>query len=146
MVAALRPITLAVVFGMYFLNAESYVVDDDIEMISTSDVELESSSTNWLGAALTTGLGWRARRLLSGSMILAIENFSGPFCWGMEDCVIVAGGGGETETECMFDEIIVLFADSIIGLFDVNGTPIGLHGCMPLEICQIEKREKQENH
>lgn len=62
--AALRPITFVatVAFGMYFLNAESYVVDDDIEMISTSDVELESSSMKRVGAC-AIGLGWRARRL-----------------------------------------------------------------------------------
>lgn len=31
-------------FGIYFLNAESYVVVDDMEMTSTSDAELDSSS------------------------------------------------------------------------------------------------------
>lgn len=85
------------------------------------------------------------RRLWSGSIILAIENFNCPFCWAIADEVMDAGGGGETEDESMCDEIIVLFADSIIGLLDVNGTPIGLLGCMPLEICQSKmiKEEKR---
>lgn len=74
-------------------------------------------------------------------MILAMENFSGPLCCGIEDCVMDAGGNGDGETDD--DEIIVLFADSMMGLFDVNGTPIGLHGCMPLEICQLKAEEKK---
>lgn len=70
-------------------------------------------------------------------MILAIENFNGPFCDGIDGWVWVTDGvGGDT------DEIIVLFADSMMGLFDVNGTPIGLHGCMPLEICRLKKKKK----
>lgn len=119
---------------MYFLNAESY--DDDIEIISTSDVELESSSVYCLSVFII-GVG-RVRRLWSGSIIFAIENFNGPFCCGIKDC---AGGDGENDDEYMLDEITELFADSIIGLFDVNGTPIGLDGCMPLDICELKEKK-----
>lgn len=123
---------------MYFLNAESY--DDDIDIISTSDVELESSSVYCLGVFII-GVG-RVRRLWSGSIIFAIENFNGPFCCGIKDCVRDAGGDGENDDEYMLDEITELFADSIIGLFDVNGTPIGLDGCMPLDICELKEKNK----
>lgn len=73
---AIDGIDEAVAFGIYFLNAESYVVEDDIEMTSTSDAELDSSSaTALLAVALETGL--EDERFESGSIILAIENFNG---------------------------------------------------------------------
>lgn len=74
-------------------------------------------------------------------MIFAIENFSKPFCGGID----VADGGGDTDDACTFAVIIVLLADSMIGLFDINGTPIGLHGCIPLEICLRLTRRRKEN-
>lgn len=126
-------------FGMYFLNAESYVVDDDIEITSTSDAELDSSSANaLLTVALDTGLD--DERFESGSIIFAIENFNGNefLCCGCGCRADVFDGeivmiDGEDKGDAVID--CVLFAAvSIIGLFDVNGTPDGLRGCIPDEI------------
>lgn len=66
-------------FGTYFLNAESYVVDEDIEMTSTSDAELDSSSAEiaLFAAVVELDTGLDDDRFESGSIILAIENFSG---------------------------------------------------------------------
>lgn len=129
-------------FGIYFLNAESYVVDDDIEITSTSDAELDSSSAiALLMVALDTGLD--DDRFESGSIIFAIENFNGNefrCCCG---CADVFDGeivmiGGEDKGDAVID--CVLFAAvSIIGLFDVNGTPDGLRGCIPEEICKFKE-------
>lgn len=117
------------------------MVDDDIEITSTSDAELDSSSAIALfPVALETGLD--DDRFESGSIILAIENFNGNAvrcCCGC--CAVVFDGeiviiGGEDNGDAVID--CVLFAAvSIIGLFDVNGTPDGLRGCIPDEICNI---------
>lgn len=122
-------------FGMYFLNAESYVVVDDIEMTSTSDAELDSSSAiAWFVVAFDAGLV--DDRFESGSMILAIENFNGKVvrgccgCWANEfdgETVMIDG-------EDKGDAAVLFAAVSIIGLFDVSGTPDGLRGCIPDEI------------
>lgn len=123
------------------------MVDDDIEMTSTSDAELDSSSAIALFvAALEIGLD--EERFESGSMIFAMENFNGKAfrcccCW--DGCRAVAFDGeiviigGEDKGDAVID--CVLFAAvSIIGLFDVNGTPDGLRGCMPDEIYKNARR------
>lgn len=134
-------------FGIYFLNAESYVVDEDIEMTSTSDAELDSSSAIALPTvALDTGL--EDDRFESGSIIFAIENFNGNefrCCCGCWAVVFVDGEivmiGGDDKGDAVID--CVLFAAvSIIGLFDVNGTPDGLRGCIPEEIWNQTKTKR----
>lgn len=127
----------AVDFGIYFLNAESYVVDDDIEITSTSDAELDSSSAIVLFAFVLDN-GLEDERFESGSMIFAIENFNGNEvrcccgCWA----VVFDGEIVMIDGEDKGDAVAVLFAAvSIIGLFDVSGTPDGLCGCIPDEIC-----------
>lgn len=133
-------------FGIYFLNAESYVVDDDIEITSTSDAELEFSSSAIGLFALDTGLDDECFE--SGSIIFAIENFNGKEalccccdCWTdvFDGEIVIIGGDdmGDAVSDCvLFDAV------SIIGLFDVNGTPDGLRGCMPEEICNLKKKKK----
>lgn len=52
--------------------------------------------------------------------------------------------GGDDKGDAVID--CVLFAAvSIIGLFDVNGTPDGLQGCMPAEIYNSKRKEKKKS-
>lgn len=143
---AIDGIAVDPVFGTYFLNAESYVVDEDIEITSTSEAELDSSSAEtiaWFAAVAVVDTGLDDDRFESGSIIFAMENFKGnadvrcccDTCWtdgfcGDDEIVMI---GGDDKGDAVID--CVLFAAvSIIGLFDVNGTPDGLQGCMPAEI------------
>lgn len=51
--------------------------------------------------------------------------------------------GGDDKGDAVID--CVLFAAvSIIGLFDVNGTPDGLQGCMPAEIYNSSNHKEKE--
>lgn len=107
------------------------MVDEGIDMISMSDVELESSScmiVDRFGAGL-----------VSGSMIFAMENFNGPRCGDIVGFL----KSGDTGDDCVFDDVIVLLAASMIGLFDVSGIPGGLHGCMLVEILNGEQGKQR---
>lgn len=134
----------AVVFGMYFLNAESYVVDDDIEITSTSEAELDSSSAIALWA-VTLDTGLEDERLESGSIIFAIENFNGNVVLCCCGCLADVFDGeiviidGDDNGDAVIIECVLFAAVSIIGLFDVNGTPDGLRGCIPEEIYKSNK-------
>lgn len=151
---AIDGIVVEPVFGTYFLNAESYVVDEDIEITSTSEAELDSSSAliALLATALDTGLV--DDRFESGSMIFAMENFNGKAVarcccdeFGGDDEIVIIGGDdkGDAVIDC-----VLLAAVSMIGLFDVNGTPDGLQGCMPAEIYNspnsMKERKKFESN
>lgn len=74
-------------------------------------------------------------------MIEAMENFKG--CDVRCCCVFIVFDGdvfiidgdeiGDTVIDC-----VLLAAVSMIGLFDVSGTPVGLCGCIPDEIYKMQ--------